>query len=136
MKLVADTNRIIAALLRDSVSRKIFYSSKFSLSSVAFARVELKKYESFLLDKTDMKESVFLRFMENLFRRIEWYDEAKISKTNAVRAEVLLREKDEKDIPFLALALELECGIWTEDRDFQVQRQSKVWSTDELKQML
>ena len=34
------------------------------------------------------------------------------------RAEALKRIRDPNDWPALALALQLECAVWTEDQDF------------------
>jgi predicted nucleic acid-binding protein len=42
-----------------------------------------------------------------------------------------LRGRDEADWPFLALALRLECPIWTEDTDFFGSGVS-TWTTDRI----
>ena len=40
---------------------------------------------------------------------------------------------DEKDAPFLALALSIDCdGIWSNDRDLKEQSLIKVWNANEL----
>jgi predicted nucleic acid-binding protein len=41
MRLVVDTNRIIAALIRNSASRKILLCDKFDFLTVGIARPEI-----------------------------------------------------------------------------------------------
>lgn len=50
------------------------------------------------------------------------------------RAEAATRTVDEKDVPFLALALSLEdCdGIWTNDAHFKKQDLIPVWNTNKI----
>ncbi len=44
---------------------------------------------------------------------------------------------DEKDEPFLALALSEEVdGIWSDDSDFRKQTQIKIYTTKELVELL
>ncbi len=53
------------------------------------------------------------------------------------KAEKLLGHVDEKDVPFLALALSfMNEGIWTKDKDFLEQDIVKVWSTTYLMKYL
>ena len=49
------------------------------------------------------------------------------------QAEEALNNIDEKDIPFLALALSIKCdGIWSNDKHLKEQRLVKVWNTLEI----
>jgi predicted nucleic acid-binding protein len=43
MKLIVDTNRIIAALIKDSASRKIILSDKIQLLTVGITKSEIEK---------------------------------------------------------------------------------------------
>ncbi|MBI2543348.1 MAG: hypothetical protein HYW24_04125 [Candidatus Aenigmarchaeota archaeon] len=45
MKLVVDTNRIIAALVRDSASRKILLSGKFEFLTVGVTKLEIEEHK-------------------------------------------------------------------------------------------
>ncbi len=47
-------------------------------------------------------------------------------------AENILREIDITDSPFLALALTLDCSIWSNDGHFKHQDQVGVYTTKEL----
>jgi predicted nucleic acid-binding protein len=47
-------------------------------------------------------------------------------------AEDILKEIDITDSPFLALAMALNCSIWSNDGHFKQQNQAGVYSTKEL----
>ena len=45
----------------------------------------------------------------------------------------LIGQIDEGDVPFLALALAVECnGIWTEDKHFRNQQKVRIWKTKDV----
>ena len=51
MRLVIDTNRIIASLIKDSTSRKIIKSGKIEFITVGFGEKEIAKYKWYILEK-------------------------------------------------------------------------------------
>ena len=51
MKLVIDTNRIMAGLLRDSTSRKIILHDSFSFYAPDYIETELFKHRVYLVKK-------------------------------------------------------------------------------------
>ncbi len=48
------------------------------------------------------------------------------------RAKEMIEETDLKNVPFLALALEKECGIWSDDKDFEKQEKVEIFTTKEI----
>ena len=54
---------------------------------------------------------------------------------NMAQAEDILRNIDITDSPFLALALGLNCSIWSNDGHFQQQNKAGVYTTKELTNM-
>ena len=57
MILIADTNRIIAALIKDSTSREILMSDKFVFLTVGFTKAELKEHMKEILKKANISET-------------------------------------------------------------------------------
>ena len=49
MKVVVDTNRILAALIRDGLSRKVVTSGSFDLYSPDYILDEISKYLDFII---------------------------------------------------------------------------------------
>lgn len=44
----------------------------------------------------------------------------------------IMKEIDEKDAPFLALAMQLGCPVWSNDRHFQRQNEVRVYTTRDI----
>ena len=59
MKLVVDTSRIVAALIKDSASRNILLSNKCEFLTVNFAQSEIDEHREEILDKARISESEF-----------------------------------------------------------------------------
>ena len=134
MQLVVDTN-ILISFFRDNPVRFIIINSqllnlelhspehcwqellnlvpviskysKLSLEQITFAFEELKKYIEIIPDE--------------------------LSKPFKLQAEQLIHDKD---ISIFALALKLDCGIWSNEPGFKKQLKIKVFNTKELKEFL
>jgi len=70
MKLVIDTNRIMAGLLRDSTSRKIILHDAFSFYAPDYIETELFKHRSYLVKKAKISEPDFEILMNILLERV------------------------------------------------------------------
>lgn len=58
-------------------------------------------------------------------------------KSNLKQAYEILKDIDEDDTPYLALALSIENdGIWSDDTDFDKQKKVKVVKTREMVKLL
>jgi predicted nucleic acid-binding protein len=136
MKLVADTNRIIAALIKDSVSRSILLSKKFGFCTISFSQTEIKKHEKTILQKAGIKKTDYLELFERLFSRVALFDETELKAENMHAAFEIMKKIDPTDAPFLALAIQENCGIWSEDNHFQQQQKAKVYKTPQLARLV
>ncbi len=134
MELVVDTNRIIAALIKDGLSRKIIISGKFPLYTVEFGEKEVRKYKPLIKKKTGINEQQFNFFMKHLMPKIAVLSEKDISKKSIKKALKIMGKIDLDDVPFIALSIELgNKTIWSDDKHFKQQNKIKVLTTKELK---
>jgi len=132
MKLVIDTNRIMAGLLRNSTSRKIILHDSFSFYAPDFIETELNKHRSYLVKKAKIPEDNFNLLMQILLDNVELVPFEDFAD-GYDRAMEIMKPVDENDAPFLAVGLALGIeGIWTEDRHFLRQDILKVYSTGDL----
>ena len=69
MKLVIDTNRIMAGLLRDSTSRKIILHDLFSFYAPDYIETELFKHRAYLVKKAKLSEPDFDILMHTLLEQ-------------------------------------------------------------------
>ncbi len=132
MRLVVDTNIIVAGLIKDAITRQLLIHPDLELYTPEFTLMEIKKHKTLLLNKSKLgKEDFSILFEETISRIIVVSIEdfkGYISKANDI-----LEQVDIHDIPFLALALSFDNdGIWSHDRDFEKQNSVKVWKTKDL----
>jgi predicted nucleic acid-binding protein len=132
MRLVVNTNRIIAALIKDSASRKILLSDKFSFLTVDITKSEINKHKQEILEKANLTENQLNVILLLLFKRIFVVGDIVIENKMS-EAKETMDKIDPSDTPFIALALAVENdGIWSDDMHFSQQNKVKVWSTKKL----
>ena len=115
MKIVIDSNIIFSAL----ISGKEMYIDIFKTNDVFIPDVvftELNKYEARLIKKTKLKKNEFGTFVKMLFEEITVIPKFAISPENWRKAYDICNTIDEKDTPFVALSLELEIPLCTNDK--------------------
>ena len=136
MKLVVDANIVIAALIRDSTSRKLFFLSRFNFIIPDIYLEEILKYKDYIKEKTSLKEEEFDELLSLVMKYITVVPYDKYSKFMKETLRVMAKI-DEKDAPYVALALASKAdGIWSEDKDFKRQSKVKVLDTSEVLALL
>ena len=133
--LVVNTNRIIAALVRDSVSRKLFYHADVELLGIRFSKKEIEKHRPLILEKAGIDEHEFDRLMEKLCSRIIFLDDMLLIP-HLEESRRVMGSIDIDDSPFIAAALATGADIWSDDAHFSKQNRIKVWKTADLAKML
>jgi predicted nucleic acid-binding protein len=124
--IVIDTNIIISALI--SGSRKVRYllvKGDLQFISPKFVMVELFKHAPKIQKATKLSKDDVLELLSFIVNRIKFYEEDLISIGSWVEAMRLCRGVDEKDLPYLALALEFEVKLWTNDNELKLGLEKK-----------
>lgn len=132
MKLVVDSNRIMAALIKNSTSREILLDEKYDFVGVSFSQYEIRKHQKLILKKAEISEKQYQVTFNLVFSKIKLFDENEVQLKFLEKAFAIMKEIDETDTPFLALALQEKCVIWSDDKHFLKQNKVKVWSTRKL----
>ncbi|MDA4111749.1 MAG: PIN domain-containing protein [Thaumarchaeota archaeon] len=132
MRLVINSDRVIAALIKDSKCRQIILSDRFEFLTIDFARSEIHEHADELLEKSGLSMDEFDAILAILFDKIFIVSDVVIrDKMN--QARIIMDRIDPNDAPFLALAMATDNdGIWTEDKHFEKQRAIKTWKTTDL----
>ena len=115
--IIIDSNIVLASLRsRDSVLRKkIITTTQYRFTTVNFLFVEIFKYKEKIFKNARATEEEQLQFLNNVIQRIQFQQEEIISLHNFFEAYHLCKDIDKKDIPFVALSLELDAPLWTRD---------------------
>lgn len=136
MKLVVDTNRIIAGLIRDSANRKILLSGKFEFLTVGITKSEIEEHKQEIIDKAKVTGEEFNKIFSLLFSKIFVISDVTI-EAKMEEAKQIMDNIDPDDTPFIALALSVENdGVWSDDKHFQQQNKIQIWKTDVLIKLL
>lgn len=131
MRLVLDTNILISALVRESITRKILVMSGIEFLVPEFTFEEINKHKKEILKKSKLNASQFDLLMATLKENLTIVPKYEIRKIK--EAKEIMDKIDPNDTVFIALALStLNDGIWSDDVHFKKQNVVKVWNTEEL----
>jgi len=121
MRLVVDTNRIIATLVKDSASRKILLSDKTDFLTIEITKLEIEEHRQELLDKTRLTNEQLNLALSSLFSRVFVLSDIAV-ESKMDEAREIMDAIDPDDTPFIVLASAVENdGIWSDDKHFQQQ---------------
>lgn len=135
MRLIVDTNRTIAALIKDSFSRKIINHLQAELISINFSLQEVEKHKLELVEKMEVSFPEFALLLDKLKSNLIILDD-KVVQQNMEEAKRIMDIIDPDDTPFIAAALATKADIWSDDPHFQQQKKVKVWKTKDLTKLM
>ncbi len=117
MKVIIDTNIFFSALLReDNKFRNILLlNSEDSFYTCHLLMAELFKYKEKIIKFSRMDEAEVFEVFYELLKKVDLFNETYISKESLLQAYELCKDIDLKDLPFIALTIELDGLLWTGD---------------------
>lgn len=131
MKLVVDTSIVFSLFKSNSFTTKLLKEYKIELFAPKELIEELSKYSELICSKSKISKQSFLSYLDSFSENIELKRPSQVSLS---KADKLISHKT--DVPFLALALELNIPLWSNDLHFKEQSLVKVFNTEELKKFL
>lgn len=135
MRLVIDANIAFSLLKKDSFTKKLTQEHSLELYSHKFILEELEEHSEELCKLLKVSKDKFERLKEILSKLVNL--KIKVSPQQLNWARSLISDPDDKQ--YLALALKLNCPVWSEDPHFQEQSVIdvvEVFKTKELKDFL
>ncbi|MFH0837495.1 MAG: PIN domain-containing protein [Candidatus Aenigmatarchaeota archaeon] len=135
MRLIVDTNRIIAALIKDSLARRIITHINTDLLTISFSDKEVEKYRAYIIEKASIDSDEFDRIFETIRDRFIIINDTVIM-TKINEAGKIMDNIDPDDTPFIAAALATNSDIWSDDNHFQKQKSIRIWTTKDLEKFV
>ncbi len=135
MKLVLDANILISGLLKNGITRAIMLSDKFDLYTSNFIFLEFLNHIKELSKKVKISKEELKDLAETLI--VE--SELKTISKNQVKDFIDTANKISPDIDdalYFAVALRIDCGIWSNDKELKNQKIVKVYSTQDIIKIL
>lgn len=131
-RIVVDTNRLMAALIRDGTTRELFLFAPYEFIMPEHAHTELQKHKSVLLAKSGLSAGSFDTMLASVTSAISVITEEEV-KRHMAKADEIMKDIDPDDAPFIACALAAKAdAIWTHDKHFHEQGLIPVISTKDL----
>ncbi len=114
MKIVVDTNVVFSGILKStSKIGKILINSRphFQFYSCDFLRTEIQKHRSKLLKFTKLQELELVELETLVTKNITFVNEGLLPPALIQSTEILLKDIDQNDTPFVALARHIEAKL-------------------------
>ena len=130
--IVIDANILFASLIKHGVTAKLLFSENYRYFAPEFLFEEFSKYKKIILKKTHRSSEEFETYLNIMKNRIEIISITQITPFLKKAAEI---SPDPKDSVYLALAIKLDCDLWSNDRILK-EKQSvvKIITTSEMLQ--
>ena len=132
MDLVVDANIIIAAIIKESTSYTLLFREDFHLYTAEYIFTEIEEHKEEILKKTKKTEEDFYKLIETLKRRVILVPLEELIAYLG-KAEKICPNPD--DVVYFALALKLNCAVWSNDKDLKKQDKIKIYHTHDLMKM-
>ena len=133
MNLVIDTNIIISALIKDSLTRALILNTKYNLIFPSFIFEEIKNHKKEIVKKSKLSDEEFDILFSTLINYVKIIPIDKIVPFKKTAYEII-GKIDEDDVIFIATALAYNAQIWSDDKDFQKQDRIQILTTKEIKE--
>jgi len=133
VKIVVDANPLVSMLIKPGDTVDLLFVDEMELVAPALLFVEIERNKEMIVEKSELSREEIDKFILILKARIEIISEEQF---------ILYREKAEqvcphaKDITYFALALYMNCSIWSNEKKLKEQSNIKVYATHELMRMV
>lgn len=131
MTLVVDTNVLLSALIADSVTRTLLSAVDDPLVAPVALKRELSQQGELVREKSGLAEPELEELTDRLFDHLEFVTDSELEAYRAEAADELA-DVDPDDVIFLAAALAVDGGIWSDDRHLRNQDLVPVVTTEEV----
>ena len=103
-------------LSKSSKIRDFIFEDNISFIAPNFLITEMYKHKDKLISLSSLDESDFYLYLNEIIEKIQFVPTDFISIKSKQKAYDLCKGIDLKDIPFVALSIELKAPIWTGDK--------------------
>jgi predicted nucleic acid-binding protein len=127
--VVVDANILISLIIAKGSKQRLFFSSHLIPHSPEFVLFEIGKYWSRVSEASGLLEEDLKQACSEVREQLKTVPLSEIKKE---LEEATTFSPDPDDIEYFALALKLNCPIWSEDKELKKQSAVEVLTTPEL----
>jgi putative PIN family toxin of toxin-antitoxin system len=133
LKVVADANILISALIRRGLTLDLLFSNKLEIIIPEYLLAEVDKHLKEISEKSGLSKLEIAMTLILIQSQIEIIPREEFQHNLAKACKI---SPDVKDTPYLALALTQKTPIWSNDKKLKNQNKVKVLSTKEIMQKI
>lgn len=132
MIIIVDTNVLISALIRDSVTRKILMYSGLNFYYPEISLHELRKHREMIMRKSGLSSDGYENVLGKILEYVLLIPTEEV-KERLEEAKSIMLHIDPDDVVFAAAALAYpDAIIWSDDRHFEGRSKIKVVKTGQF----
>ncbi len=129
MKIIIDANIILSMLIKPGKPIDIFFRDELEIFAPELLISELRNNIDEIADKSSLSREEITEFSKIIFQKIKIISERDFVKF-LERAENICPHL--KDVQYFALALFLDCPIWSNEKKLMEQSHIKVYASHDL----
>src|SRR3989338_10121248 len=129
MLIVVDANPLISLLIKPSRVIELLFRDDIELFAPTLLFDEIQRNLGIIIAKSSLDEKEIEEFIVILKGRIKIISEEEFLKFRKKAEEIC---PDEKDVTYFALAIYLNCPIWSNEKKLKEQTEIRIYSTYEL----
>ena len=129
MQIVADANPLISILIKPGKPIELLFLESLELVAPSLLFEEIEQNKEIIIKKSQLNQEELEEFILILKEQIKIILEQEFI---AFREQAIEICPDKKDIVYFALALYLQCPIWSNEKQLRNQKSVKVYATHEL----
>jgi predicted nucleic acid-binding protein len=136
MKIVIDTNILLSAMIKESLTRNIIMNANMELYYPQIALSEVHKHKNIVIRKAGLDELEYERIFQIITEKLKLVKFSRI-RSKVHQATKIIGKRDPNDVIFIATALSIPHSvIWSNDLDFKEQKDIEVFNTKELNHLI
>jgi predicted nucleic acid-binding protein len=129
MDLVVDANVLFSVIIKKGRTEELLFIEDLHLFAPEFLFQEFENYKELIVEKTNRTYDDFEDVIIILRKKIKTIPNEEIESFIPIAKEIC---PDPKDVDYFALALKLNCGIWSNDKVLKQQNKVQIYSTAEI----
>ncbi len=129
MQLVIDANVVMAMLIKPGKPIDLLLRENLEIFAPELLLKEIENNKRIIKEKTGLNEEEINQTFSIIREIIQILPEEEFTNHRSVAEKIC---PDSKDIDYFALALHLNCPIWTNEKRLKEQSAIKIYSTHEL----
>lgn len=129
MQLVIDANPVISILVSPGKPIELLFLEELELFAPSLLFDEIERNKEEIIEKSELSQKEIEELINIIKQRIKVIPEEEFIKFREKAEEIC---PDKKDITYFALALYLNCFLWSNEKKLKEQNFIKVYATHEL----